>query len=212
MRPLGAPQGGGPGLQVSLSGLALALAFFAGAGAGCPARSARAPDHPSMKNRMRPGHAPTPFSASEIRKACPPGHSRRYLVEIPDRPPLLRVLSFEGGTDDSTEFVSSQTDTKGRPFGEQRRVRARWTALQAHASFPRAATTIKAVTVITPAGAFPSWLYEVRGRTPGEIDRYWFAKALPGSPVQYERREAGKLVFRMVLLGLGRPRPAPAAP
>jgi hypothetical protein len=133
-------------------------------------------------------------------------------VEVPGKPLLFRVLAFENGSEESTELVSTQVDSKGRPFGEQRQLRARWKALQAHASFPKGVTTIRAVTVVTAGGVFPSWLYEVRGRGGQEVERYWFAKSLPGPPVQYERHVAGKLAFRMTLVSHGVRRPTPAPP
>lgn len=205
-----------------LLGLTLAGAL----GAGCPRASGPASARPPAENRVRDGHAPTPFDAEQIREACPPGHFRLYRVEVPGRPKLYRVLRFGQRTEEVTTFISRQLDADGHPFGEQRRTRARWEALQAHASFPESRTTIRPTRHTTPAGTFDCWLYEVRERRDGRrghrrhrVRRYWFAKPLPGPPIQLDQRVGGKLTFRMVLVAYGkgshiaggtaRPRPAP---
>ena len=196
-------------------GLALAVALAALTAAlgltGCPKPGDRGTDRPPRENRLQPGHAPTPFTADQIRKACPDGHFRKYRVEVEGKPAFFRILRFEKGTPRSTGFVSQQLDAKGRPFGEQRRTRALWKVLQAHASFPEPATRIRTVSLTTPAGTFQCWLYEVRTTQGGQphLQRYWFAKSLPGPPVQFDHLVAGKRVFRMVLVSRGRLRPTP---
>ncbi|MDY0003228.1 MAG: hypothetical protein RBU30_18150 [Polyangia bacterium] len=194
----------GRGSAMGLGLIALLALFTLGA---CPRSHGPRGEQPSHKNRIRPGHAPTPFTAEEIRKACPSGHFRRYLVEVPGKPPIFRILTFRDVNKESADFTSAQVDGRGRPFGEQRRLRARWKAFQAHASFPKADTTIRKATVATAGGIFETWLYEVTSRGSGERERYWFAPALPGPPVQYERHEDGSLLFRMTLVQHGQSRP-----
>lgn len=162
------------------------------------------PALPPARNRVRRGHAPTPHSAEEIRKACPQGHFRRYLVEVPNEPPLYRKLTFQNATKDAVEMRTVQVDAEGNTVGERRQVWIRWQGLQAEASFPKGITTISDVTLVTNAGVFPSWLYELRRREGQEVERYWFARTLAGPPVRYERHVKGKRVFRMTLLTQGR--------
>lgn len=176
--------------------------------AGCPRRFV---DGPPRANRLRSGHAPTPFSADEIRKSCRVGVWRLYRVTAVGRRPSYRILRFERAVEAGVIVVSAMTDMKGRPFGEQRRVKALWKGLQSHASFRAHATTIRTERRTTPAGTFECWRYDVVGRVAGrrEVKRFWFAKSLPGPPVDLVRRVEGRLVQRMTLVGTGRSRPSP---
>jgi len=186
----------------------MVLGGLAMASVGCPNRFA---DGPPRANRLRPGHAPTPFSADEIRKGCRAGVWRLYRVAAAGRPPSYRILRFDRANEAGVIVVSAMTDMKGRPFGEQRRVKALWKGLQSHASFPAGATTIRTEKRTTPAGTFVCWRYDVVGRLAGqrEVKRFWFAKNLPGPPVDLERRVGGRVVQRMTLVGTGRSSPAP---
>lgn len=190
-----------PPLSFLLAGLVATVVV----GSGCPKSTKRGSDLPPRDNRIRSGHAPTPFSAEQIRQGCPDGHFRRYRIDIPGKPVIYRVLRFEKGTKQSAGFISQQLDAKGRPLGEQRRTRAAWKALQSHASFPASATRIRTVPHATPAGAFTCWLYEVRTTEGGRqhLKRFWFAKSLPGPPVQFDHLVDGKRAFSMVLVTRG---------
>lgn len=177
--------------------------------AGCPGRFA---DGPPASNRLRSGHAPTPFSADEIRKSCQAGVWRLYRVRTLGRSDSYRILRFERTSEAGVIVVSAMTDIKGQPFGEQRRVKALWKGLQSHASFPAGATSIRTEKHTTPAGVFECWRYDVRRRVAGRWDhkRFWFAKGLPGPPVDLVRRVDGRVVLRMTLVGAGpKPRPRP---
>ena len=195
--------------------VALVVVGVAVFGVGCRAggkgaRGVKGVKGPPKANRMRSGHAPTPFSADEIRRSCTPGSWRKYLIEIPGRPSTYRILRFTGGTKHGTEVSSTMTDLEGKPFGEERRLRASWKALQSHASFPTGRTTVHAESYRTPAGTFDCWRYDVTGRSGGqrELKRFWFAKTLPGSPIAFERFLGGKRVFRMILVQPKQPKPA----
>lgn len=185
---------------------------------GCARRFAQGPP---AKNRLRSGHAPTPFSADELRQSCRAGGWRLYRVQIARRPDSYRILRFERATRVGVIVMSAMTDMKGRPFGEQRRVKVLWKGLQSHASFPARATSIRTEKRTTPAGTFECWRYDVTRRVAGRRDhkRFWFAKKLPGPPVELVRRVDGRVVLRMTLVGAGRsepggarrPRPRPRA-
>ncbi len=168
-------------------------------------------DSPPRANRMRAGHAPTPFSAAQIRKSCQPGVWRLYRVTAQGRPPSYRILRFERANEAGVIVSSAMTDLKGVPFGEQRRVRSLWKGLQSHASFRARVTTIRAQRRTTPAGTFECWRYDVTDRARGrpEVKHLWFAKKLPGPPVDLIRRIDGKIVLRMTLISTGRSGPAP---
>lgn len=196
-------------------GLAVYFTGITGLPCGCR-RPVPGVDVPPTENRLRRGHAPTPFSAEEIRRGCRPGTYRKYLIETPGREKTYRIIRFESDGAENVEVFSVMTDLQGRVFGEQRRLRARWKALQSHASFPESQTDIRPERFKSLAGVHDCWRYEVRSRVDGkpEIRRFWFAKKLPGPPVCFERRVEGKLVLRMVLVSAGRgtPRLRPAHP
>jgi hypothetical protein len=187
-----------------LAGLLLSGVLLAST--GCP----RGPvDSPPRANRMRSGHAPTPFSADQIRKTCQPGVWRRYRVTAQGRPVSVRTLRFERANQTGVIVASTMTDLKGAPVGEQRRVRSPWKGLQSHASFRARSTTIRTERRTTPAGTFECWRYDVTQRVGShrEVRQLWFAKTLPGPPVELIRRIDGKIVLRMTLVSKGRSRP-----
>lgn len=192
--------------------LPVLLGGFLAASAGCPRRFV---DGPPRANRLRSGHAPTPFSAAQIRKSCQAGVWRLYRVSAAGRPASYRILRFERANAAGVIVVSAMTDLKGKPFGEQRRVKSLWKGLQSHASFPARATTIRTERRTTPVGTFECWRYdvEIRHGSRREVRRLWFAKKLPGPPVDLVRRVDGRVVLRMTLVSMGRDRrtsrPAP---
>lgn len=130
---------------------------------------------------MKPGHAPTPFSAAEIRAGCPSG--RRVVTRISDE------------TDETatTVTVFRDVDEHGAIFvtaaGSHR---VRWEDLQGHASFPAADTTITAETIETPLGELTCMLYTVT--RPTETHRFWFAHEHPGMPIRTEVSREGQIV------------------
>ena len=83
-------------LPVTLCGLVTASL-------GCPGKFA---DGPPGANRMRTGHAPTPFSVDELRKSCREGVWRLYRVATAGRPPSYRILRFERANKAGTIVVS----------------------------------------------------------------------------------------------------------
>ncbi len=123
--------------------------------------------------------APTPFTAEEIRAGCPPGRTVTTQTTSKDGT-TVSVTTFLEGND-----VGAQCDFDGeRGF-------VTWEGLRAHASFPADATTITEETITTALGTFDCLRYDV-ARESG-IDRFWFAKNLPGMPIRIES-EAGGLV------------------
>jgi hypothetical protein len=54
------------------------------------------------------------------------------------------------------------------------------------------------VTLALPFGDFDCWLYTVRA--PRTELRFWFAKELPGMPVQVEEWTGGELTGRSVVI------------
>ena len=112
--------------------------------------------------------------------------------------PFVRINRFleadaHGALQEQQRFTPD-----GAPLDEASADRVTWIGFQSHASFPEEQTTIGEERIELPAGAFECWRYTVRDGA--SVSDFWFAKELPGMPVRMEQRDAGALVFRMVML------------
>jgi len=65
---------------------------------------------PDPANRLKPDHAPTPYSAKQIREACPHGRQDQYRLEQAGRPTTIRITTFGKGDDESVEILAGQED------------------------------------------------------------------------------------------------------
>ena len=54
-------------------------------------------------HQFRPGDQPTPFSADEIRRGCPPGRTVRTLVVRAGQEPYVHVTRFSTGDGDGAD-------------------------------------------------------------------------------------------------------------
>lgn len=154
---------------------------------------------PPLANQLKPDHAPTPFSAQEIREGCPSGHRVVHRIEQVGQDPRIQVTLFVDASADQVGFEVTVTDPDGNSLGNPLRASAKWADLQAHASFPTAVTTIADEPCQTGAGAFDCWKYTVT-QDDGTEQRFWFAKQLPGPPVLFETYKAGERIYRMEMI------------
>jgi hypothetical protein len=184
-------------------GIAVLFVFFAASQLTLTGAETR---KPAEANRMEPGHAPTPFSAGEIRSGCPKGRKIVYQVEMYGKPLLFRTTEFVSANKEGTVMESTTKGADGKQVGKRQMVIAKWKELQAHASFPADQTEIGSEKYKTPAGTFDCWLYTVKETKAGKtnIKRLWFAISLPGPPVCYEETIDGKMAYRLVMLKTGR--------
>ena len=144
-------------------------------------------------HRLRPDHLPTPFTADEIRRGCPPGRTVRALVVEAGREPYVQVTRFVSGDAEGAEQESWTEAPDGVPLTEPRRRRSTWLDFQGHASMPAATTDIAEEEIDIPAGRFACLRYTRRdGDT---VHTFWFARSAPGMPLKFEEREAGVLVY-----------------
>ena len=153
---------------------------------------------PPEAHRLRPDHLPTPFSAEQIREGCPAGRTIHLREEAPDEPPSFRRIRFLQADEDVAEQEFQATDAEGNPVGEPSQRHSTWGELQHHASQAADATTVQEVSLDLPFGALDCWLYAVR-RPESEL-RFWFAKELPGMPVQVEEWTDGSLAGRSLMI------------
>lgn len=132
---------------------------------------------------------PTPFTAEQIRGATKAGRTYRYRVEVGDKPPSERVISFV-----SVDADGAVMATPGEP-----NKRVTWEQLRQHAEFPAPLVMTREESITTPAGKFDCIVYVVLGED-GEASTFYFAKTLPGAPVQFSIAKEGRRVMISTLV------------
>ncbi len=157
---------------------------------------------PPDSNRTQPDHAPTPYSADDIRRACGPGRRNTYRIEAKGEQPYLMATEWFGGGAKTGEASFTKLDLDGETVAGPGRTEMEWRDLQKHASYPGDVTTIEETTVEVGAGEFAVWLYTVR--RDDLVERVWFAKDLPGPPVLKIDERDGAEESRMELIELAR--------
>jgi hypothetical protein len=159
-------------------------------------------DRPPGTNRMRPDHAPTPFSAEEIYAGCPRDREIVFQVEAFGQPVIFQTMKFVTVYENKVVFESITTGTDGKQQGPRRITTGTWKDLQEHASFPEKQTTIQKESLTVPAGTFDCWRYDVTLGKDGKtnVQRYWFALNLPGPPICFEETVDARVAYKMTML------------
>ncbi len=142
---------------------------------------------------LDPDHLPTPFTADEIRIGCQPGRMIRALVEQQGASPLIHVTRFTSADADGAEQEAWDETVDGVPLGEPKVRRSRWLDFQGHASFPASTTEVTEESIEIPAGRFDCLVYTQRDG--GSIQRFWFARSLPGMPIRFEERDGALMTW-----------------
>jgi hypothetical protein len=141
---------------------------------------------------------PTPYTGEQIRDATAPGRRYRFRTVAGDHTSIV-TMEFVEVTPEAAVVESSVFDGDGNRVAPAQTARSTWEELRLHATFPAAVTTTEDATVTVPAGTFETTLYTVRAGD--QVERFWFARELPGPPVKMEQQTAaGDLVFTMELL------------
>lgn len=130
---------------------------------------------------MHPDHAPTPFSAAEIRLATTAGQTVETMTEQGGVVSRRRTV-FTHVDADGAVMVDTTIDERGEPVGEPREVVAAWVDLQAHASFPTEITIRTSDTIETPLGTVGCIRYDVS--SDDHTNTFWFSPEHPGMPVR----------------------------
>ena len=132
-------------------------------GAGCgespggKAASPAAPRWPSAEARtLQEGHAPTPFTAPQIRDGCRSGRVATFRVESEAQGDGLLVFRYDDADEEGVTLTISFLDAARRPKSEPDSSRRTWEALQSNASFPAGSTRIRDEVVDVPGGASPA--------------------------------------------------------
>jgi hypothetical protein len=145
------------------------------------------------------GHAPTPFTAAEIRDATRVGKSITRRVEAVGAEPFLLMSTYVECDEAGATLERSRRSLDGAPLGEAQVMQATWLDLQRHASFPAADTMIEPERIETAIGALDCLRYTVRDGGTDEI--LWFATSLPGMPIQQLTRTDGQVVESVEVVG-----------
>jgi hypothetical protein len=158
------------------------------------------PESAADPHVMAPGHAPTPFTADEIRRACPVGRALRLLIEPADGPPLHRLNRYVRSDEYGATIERSGVGADGEPDGPPDVDEVSWHDLQRHASFPADQTTIEPETIETPLGAKECRRYTVTDGTARQV--FWFAVDVPGMPIRYLTEESGRVVMTVSIIAV----------
>ncbi len=142
---------------------------------------------------MEIGHAPTPYTADQIRAGCPTGRSIDLSVKTKVETPYIQHIRFV----DTDKIGATQdlwrTSADGTPRGAVDTVYSSWPELQRHASFPMKTTTIDDERIEISAGTFDCMRYTVlRGAI---AHTFWFAVDLPGMPVRFTAHDDKRLTY-----------------
>lgn len=146
------------------------------------------------------GHAPTPFTADQIRRASPAGHTTKVLVETRDNAPVIRTTTFVSVEDEQAEIEFVEASAGDPSVHLTGGATVRWEDLQAHASFPLDDVEVADETIELPWGRLECLRYTVTHD--GSTTIHWFAKAHPGMPVRSNVWERAELVYTATVLSI----------
>lgn len=141
---------------------------------------------------LEAGHAPTPFTADEIRDATQVGKTIRRRVDATGEASFFIVSRYVECDGAGALMERSRVSLDGAALGEPEVDRVTWLDLQTHASFPADAATIESERIDTPLGELDCLRYTVRDGTTEHV--FWFATDFPGMPIRSLTRTDGQVV------------------
>lgn len=173
------------------------LTLLVACGGDVPTRATEA------ERTMKPGHAPTPFSAAEIRAACPHGRMDVFRVPAAEGQSTLMTWRFMDPDEEGVTVETYRAVEGGPKIGEPSQRRERWEALQQHASFPADAVEVRERDVTVAAGTFACWTYRVSSaQSDGSplTQEFDFAKERAGPPIRVAKLDGDTVTVLMELL------------
>jgi len=185
----------------------LPLAFFTllwGCESTTDTHTEPANDEETDATKAQPETLPLPFTAEQIRDEWIPGLQLKMLRRLSEAQELERwtVLTADAAGVE-IEYVS--LDTLGNVVGEPRVERTTWTALRDHASFPADQALREEITRTTDLGELEGWLYTMNDPEAGTVTEFFFAKDLPGVPVEFHMRAEDLVVMELRQVERSRP-------
>jgi len=163
-------------------------------------------DWPSEEERtLEEGHAPTPYTAEQIRDGCPSGRVCEFKIESAGGYEVTKRYRFFDADDHGVVIEATVLGPAAGGNQAPAKSRASWRELQSHASFPADSTQISNQQVETPAGTFQCMRYIVTTKEGGKtVTKYLdFARELPGMPVRMTLEYDGTKVSSMTLVSHG---------
>jgi hypothetical protein len=159
---------------------------------GCASSTA-----PATSDRI----AEPPFTAEQIRDATQAG--RTYVWQMTaEGTTFTRKLTFLTVDAEKATTEALNVAADGTPMGEPEVKSSSWDDFVKHAAWPKDATVISEEKLALPVGEFDCVLYTVNEKREGQNvrTRAWFAKVLPGAPVQLIVDVDGTEVMRLELM------------
>jgi hypothetical protein len=153
---------------------------------------------------LQPDHAPTPFTAAEIRAGCPQGRTIELLVDVAGQPSHRRTNRFVECDEEGAVVERTRFGLDGSPLGPPELGRSSWLEMQGHASTPATRTSIEPAVLTSPMGALECLRYTVVDAE--QVETLWFARSMPGMPVRTESRRDGELVATVAMVSNYLPR------
>lgn len=183
----------------AVSAFAAAVFVLAAAAGGCGSAPEAKSAAPATSSSSDAGEmADPPYTAKQIRDATKVGRRYEWRLELPEQPPVRKVISFTRVDDEGCDTHAEGLDDTGKAIAPPKDGHATWEELRAHALFPKKSVVLSDETITIPAGTFVCTLYTV---TEGdEVSRFWFAKDMPGPPVQFSTEKGGQLMMKSTLL------------
>lgn len=142
---------------------------------------------------------PVPFTAAQLAGGFTLGTTLSYELSGTKTPAMTVGWKVVGHTSESVEieFTPKVKEGEDPPVNKESFT---FGMLEQHAMFPKALATRKEMSFTVKAGTFDVWFYEVRPPGGNSVERYYFAKRLPGPPVLHSVMVDGEEVHRMEML------------
>lgn len=183
---------------VSISSVVLCCAVFgcASSDSGTHPEASGAESAASHLDPADPSILRRPFTAEQIRDAWAPGLVIEVHMYGPegDQHQRWTVLSADA---DGAEIEYATLDANGEPTGETNAERTTWVELRDHATFAAATSTVEETAMETALGNLAGWRYTTTDEATGTVSEYFFARDLPGAPIEYSMKRGEEIVMQM---------------
>jgi len=147
---------------------------------------------------------PHPFSADEIREEWIVGFQLK-LRRVMQGTESVERWTVVSADPDGVEIESAALDGDGHVLGQASLARSTWVELRDHATFPAARAERADATRDTALGTLDGWVYTVQEDDDGTVSEFFFAKDLPGAPVEMRTTRGDELIMELVQLERHRP-------
>jgi hypothetical protein len=161
-----------------------------------PAPASAAPAAAAAPTKPAVEMAETPYTAAEIRDACPVGRKIVFRIVEKDKPEIVHTIEFLKSDAAGADMRMTDADPSGKVL-KTSEGRATWEQLLTHAQFPKDRTVISHRTTVHTLGTLDVLVYKVtEGEGPdAAVTTYHFAKKMPGPPITHFTEKNGVRVL-----------------